>query len=343
MTEAESTLVALRSCLKGEPPVNANWPAIFNLSNRTLLTPALFEALSRTGQLDRLPRDVRAYIEFIHERNLERNTRLRAQLIEALEALNRAGIEPTLLKGAVRLFCDSEDRIGGRLTRDLDLSIEEHEADTARQCLIELGYEDSPDSRGMGRPRDVGTLELRQRPRASSAPYLISERDKPSSIVEREGTRAKIPSPTCRALHWIVHDLIKEGDYWRGRIDLRHLYDLAELAKAGDEVDWSYLRAIMPDRFGRNAIETQALTLHHLFGIAIPSSMGQRGIIRFQTWRRLFAATHPKASAPLRFLANLAWGARQTAKLGWVKSPNVVDFARRVRRTIVGTDSSAKL
>ncbi|WP_445503113.1 nucleotidyltransferase family protein [Microvirga sp. G4-2] len=343
MTAVGKALADLTACLRGELPTKTDWLSIFEISNRTLLTPALFEALSRAGQIDKVPEDACTYLEFIHQRNLERNKRLRAQLIEALAALNRAGIEPTLLKGAVPLFSAPENQIGGRLTRDLDLSVGEHEAKASRQCLIDLGYEDDVETRGMGRPQDVGTLELRQRPRASSAAYLRSEYDKPSSIVERDGVRARIPSPTSRALHWIVHDLIKEGDYWRGRLDLRHLYDLAELVRAGEQIDWIYLKDIMPDQFGRNVIETQALALHRLFGIDIPASIGQRNIVRFQHWRRLFTAMHPTAGAPLSLLGNLSWGMRQAIKIDRLGRRGRADLARRVQRTIIGTRAGAKL
>jgi hypothetical protein len=343
MNKDGKTLADLTIGLCGQLPTSADWQAIFSLSNRTMLTPALHDALARAGCVDKLPDDARAYLELIHERNLKRNMRLRAQLIEATGALNRVGIEPTLLKGAVRLFLDPEDRIGTRLTRDLDLNIQEHEAEIARQCLTDLGYEDDPDTRGMGRPHDVGTLELRQRPRTPSAAYLRSEYERPASVVECAGVRAKIPSPTSRALHWLVHDLIKEGDYWRGRIDLRHLHDLKELANGDEGIDWVYLRDIMPDQFGRNVVETQVLTLHRLFGTEIPPTLGRRRVIRFQHWRRTFAAVHPIAGMPLRFGGNLAWGLRRAGKIRSLKSLSGADLARRVHRTIIGTRAGAKL
>ncbi|MER8589106.1 hypothetical protein NKH19_28545 [Mesorhizobium sp. M1338] len=68
-----------------------------------------------------------------------------------------------------------------------------------------------------------------------------------------------------RALHWIVHDLFKKGDYWRGRIDLRRLHDLARLAESED-VDWTALQASMADQGARNALDTQLLALQHFFG-----------------------------------------------------------------------------
>ncbi|TGV85072.1 hypothetical protein EN788_63205, partial [Mesorhizobium sp. M2D.F.Ca.ET.145.01.1.1] len=107
--------------------------------------------------------------------------------------------------------------------------------------------------------------------------------------------------------HWMVHDLLKEGDYWRGRIDLRHLHDLARLAE-NEDVDWMSLQGSMSDRSARNALETQLLAMHHFFGTRIPEKCAKRPIVRFQHWRRVFTATHPVIGAPLRLVGNLTWG-----------------------------------
>lgn len=334
---------ALTACLRGEPPKKADWADVFEIANRTLLTPALFSALNRISQLDVLSEEGRIYLEFIYGRNLERNLRLRAQLIEAVGVMNRVGIKPTLLKGAVLLFSDPSDRMGSRMTKDLDISVEEHEAEAAKESLISIGYRDVLETRGMERPQDVGVLELRQRPRAISSAYLPCEHERPPALVEHADVYARIPSSTSRALHWIVHDLIKEGDYWRGRIDLRHLYDLAELART-EVVDWAYLRHIMPDQFGRNVLDTQLMTLHVLFGCSIPPEIHRRGLIRLQHWRRMFTASHPVLGAPLRLAGNLAWGGRRAWMAdNLIRSLLAAGFTRRMHRTLIGTDGDAKL
>jgi hypothetical protein len=329
-------LGALAACLRGTPPAQPDWMAVIGLANRTLLSPALHDALARAGRLDVLPEDGRAYLRFLHGRNLKRNIRLRAQLFEALAAFNRQGIEPTLLKGAVRLFRDAEDTIGNRITRDLDLAVEETEMEAARACLLRLGYRDATGTRGMERPQDVGMLELRHRPSTLSAAYLRRQDQDPPRLEDRGGVRARVPSPTSRAMHWIVHDLIKEGDYWRGRIDLRHLHDLAELARTEQDMDWRRLRDIMPDQLGRNVVETQLLTLHALFGTAIPPDLRRRGIVRLQHQRRMFSARHPLAGAPLRLGGNLAWGLRRVVLARGALPLLPAELARKAFRILAG-------
>ncbi|MGG5887538.1 nucleotidyltransferase family protein [Falsiroseomonas sp. HC035] len=331
-----SALEALVACLRGTPPENPDWMAVIALANRTLLTPALHDALRRAGRLDALPEEGRAYLAFLHGRNLKRNLRLRAQLREALAALNQQGIEPTLLKGAIRLFRDAEDSLGNRITRDLDLAVEEAEIEAARACLLRLGYRDAIGTRGMERPQDVGMLELRHRPSSLSAGYLRWQHQDRPRLEDREGVRARVPSATSRALHWIVHDLIKEGDYWRGRIDLRHLHDLAELARTEPDLDWRRLRDMMPGRLGRNVVETQLRTLHGLFGTNIPTDLRGGGIARLQHQRRMFSARHPVAGAPLRLAGNLAWGVRQLILARRARQHLPAELMRKVLRILAG-------
>jgi hypothetical protein len=324
MMRAATALEALTAALRGRPDAGADWQAVIALANRTLLTPDLFSSLDRAGQIQRLPRDVGEYLRFVHDRNRERNLRLRAQLAEAVAALNRCEIVPLLLKGAVPLFLSVPERIPSRMTSDLDLGVEPIEETTARICLEELGYVQVPGARGAARPHDAGMLEVR----ASQASGFD-----PPSLVERDGLRVRIPPPHSRALHWMTHDLLKEGDYWRGRIDLRHLHDLARLAESED-VDWTALRAAMSDRGARNALDTQLLALHHFFGTSIPPGRAWPPMVRFQHWRRVFTANHPFLGAPIRLAGNLAWGARRLSHADGLARRGPFDLGRRAVRTL---------
>lgn len=333
MTQAGTALEVLIAGLRGSALRTVDWQPVIALANRTLLTPALFAALVHSGDISRLPDDVREYLDFIHDRNRERNARLRAQLAETVAALNRRDIVPLLLKGAVPLFFSVGNQIAARMTSDLDLSVDPADEESALQCLRELGYLPLTEGRGMARPLDVGVLELR---RAREGEL------QPQAPVERDGLLAKIPSPQSRALHWIIHDLFKEGDYWRGRIDLRHLHDLAQLAET-ENLDWTLLRAAMPDRRSRNALDTQLLALHEFFGVAIPFGSTQRPIVRYQHWRRIFTARHPIIGAPLRLVGNLAWGAWRLSQANDLVQRGPVDLGYRMVRTLLESDHQAKI
>ena len=297
---------ALLGALRGELPAVRLWTAVIELANRSWLTPALLSAFAASGRLGELPADVREYLNFIHDRNRERNLRLRSQLQEAVAALNRAGLRPILLKGAVMLFTAPETAIGNRMMSDLDLLVEESDRTAAEAALALLGYRQAAGLHGVWRPQDAGMLELHA---CAGVVAECGSGRAAAQLFERcqDGATALLPSPTLRALNLIEHDQIKEGDYWRGCIDLRHLRDLAELSAMPGGIDWAYLRAALPGRLQRNALETQALTLHGLFGVPVPETMRRRLVPRLQHWRRMAQIRHPTLAAPLHFAGATAW------------------------------------
>jgi hypothetical protein len=139
-----------------------------------------------------------------------------------------------------------------------------------------------------------------------------------------------------------MHDLLKEGDYWRGRIDLRHLHDLAQLAKTED-VQWATLRASMPNQLARDALDTQLLALQHFFEIGVPTECGLRPMIRFQHWRRVVAAEHPVAGGPLRLAGSLVWGALRLSTPEGRAWRGLPDLSGRIIRTLLGRDIRSKI
>jgi hypothetical protein len=318
-------LDVLIACLRGFPVPDADWRAVIALANRTLLTPALFEAISASGELDRPPADAAEYLRFLQACNRDRNQRLRAQLDEAVGALNSAGICPVLLKGAVPVFICPGDRLPCRITSDLDISVDAAELPAARRCAEVLGYVPVSPQRGMARRQDVGMLELRE---------TWAKSPEPATGGERDGLRAMIPSANSRALHWIMHDLFKEGDYWRGRIDLRHLHDLWRLSE-DERVDWPALRSWMPDQHARNAIDTQLLALNHFYGLRIPAECVRQPVARLQHWRRLFTARHRVAGAPLRLAGNFSWGAWQLFQAGDLTDRSPARLARGMVKILI--------
>jgi hypothetical protein len=315
------------------PSEGADWRSVIALSNHALLTPALCAALAASGGSAGLPADVREYLELMHELNRARNLRLRAQLFEAVAALNRCGITPHLVKGVVPLFLSPEDRLPSRMTSDLDIRIEPSDEAASRAALEGIGYAAVPGVRDLARPQDVGVVELGPRRRGPIEQW---------TVVELSGRAAVIPSAQTRAWHWIAHDLLKEGDYWRGRIDLRHLHDLAELSLS-DGVDWTALRAAITSRRAQNALETQLLALHQLFGCeTIPDATASL-VVRLQHWRRVFSARRPLAGAPLRLCGNLAWGAWRLSSARDLRQRGALDLVNRAGRTLLGRDLRAKI
>lgn len=335
------SLRLVTAAFRGHLPAEADWPAVLDTANRGWLGPALYLALGQAARLDDMPEPVRDYLAFLHDRNRERNQRLRAQLVEAVGVLNEQGIRPVLLKGAIHLFSAPEERLGARMMSDLDISIAPSETAAAKAALEALGYQDLASTRGMVRAEDVGAIELHDRPSSRSTPYLAHDLRRSSPTVEKDGVVAHLPSPTARALHLIVHDMIKEGDYWRLRIDLRHLHDLAELASSAEGVDWQQVHAVLSDRDGRGALAVQALALRDLFGIAVPPELCGGGMARFRHLGRLVAGTRGMTGALARTIGRLTWGADRFVRSytwhgGW-------DFSQRVYRVLAAPSKGSRL
>lgn len=301
MTQRAAAFDALVAGLQGRYTEGADWDVVVALANRALLTPTLFAALSSTGQVSRLPPDTAGYLAFLYGCNRQRNRRLRTQLLEVVRDLNLNGIVPILLKGSIPLFLAERGPAEGRITSDLDLAVDARELPGAEAALIRMGYRSVAGDGVLARPEDAGVVELRR----SQPPAGLAG----SMLVEVDGLRLRIPSPEARALHLMVHDLLKEGDYWRGRIELRHMHDLAGLSRDG--VDWNAVRSAPAGRHARNAFETQLLALERLFGATVPNPRGWSTVARLQHRRRLFCARHPLLGAPLRLGTALAWGLRQ--------------------------------
>lgn len=325
---------SLVEALRGRVTDDLDWSSVIRLANHTLLTPSLFAALVKFETIDKVPVDVAEYLRFLHDCNRDRNQRLRAQLFEAIVEFNAHDIAPLLLKGAVPLFLSDAADLPSRMTSDLDVAVDEAQFETAQTCLETLGYVQAEDFRGMSRPQDVGLFELR--PKRAGGPRDLSE------LTERGSARALIPPPISRAEHWFMHDLIKEGDYVRGRLDLRHLVDLAELSEA-DGVDWSELRASLADQMSRNALDVQLVALHTLFGIEVPAASLERRTIRFHHWRRMFAARHRIFGAPLRIAGNLVWGARRLSRLPTLARRGPIQASRKIVAFIFALRPRSKL
>jgi hypothetical protein len=335
------TLRLVTAALQGRLPPEAEWPAVLEVANQGWLAPALYVALERAGQSQQIPPPVRDYLSFIHERNCERNRRLRVQLLEAVIALDADAIEPILLKGAVHLFTAAEGELGTRMISDLDISIAPAELAGAKSALFARGYRSLANDRELAREDDVGVIELHDRPSARSAPYLSTDLRACSTRMTCEGAVARIPTATARALHLIVHDMIKERDYWSFRIDLRHLNDLAELARSAEGIDWQQLCHLLPQGTGRKALIVEARALEDLYAVPIPAELrpGRRAELRHMA--RLACASRGPLPSAARVIGNLSRGVHEMRegfawRGGW-------QFSKRVYRRLAARSTGSRV
>jgi hypothetical protein len=313
MVSKRSSFNQLCQCFRGAPLAETDWMSVIGLANQTMTTPALIEAVRESPEI--VPLDARSYITEIYERNLVRNDRLLAQLMEAVAALNRGRITPVLLKGSALLATVPRDQMATRLVSDLDICVPgAAEFDASLECLRELGYRVFYRS-GEGatkcyadleRPTDVGMIDLHQGPPGHSFFYnSMGDITRYCDLRAFEQGEAYLPNATYHALSLIIHDQFQDSDYWVGDIDMRHLLDLRRLANTSDGVDWCALASYARGSLARNALETQLVSLFSLLDVDVPVKMRSRLLPRLQHWRRTLQIRFPSLRQTFLLLAIL--------------------------------------
>jgi predicted nucleotidyltransferase len=314
MAFPSSNLVQLCRCLGGKAPNNPDWMAILEAANKTLTTPLLIDLVEQPDRS--IPEDVKAFVREVYRRNALRNDRLRAQLEEAVAALNKRNVIPVLLKGSAILATAVPERRATRMMSDLDIVVDPHQVETALQTFADLDYQSdfrtSPESRKqyseLKRARDVGMIDLHQAAPGPDHFYRASgkllEHCRPISIGR---STAYLPTPTFQAFMLIIHDQFQDNDYWVGEIDVRHLVELRDLANA-EGINWDRVMSFAPGHLARNAIAKQLIALAELFGVDVPVELRKGFIPRLQFKRLLLQSRFSLARWPLLSIALLDYG-----------------------------------
>ena len=250
----------------------------------------------------------------LYRRNVIRNQRLIAQTAEAIAALNKANIQPTLLKGMASLATTGDCQIGTRIVSDLDILVSPNECDQSVHVLAQLGYKIIHHSEGdqahgyveVKRPQDVTHIDLHRHPPGFQFFPVAAARIKDHCRLVPYGPAfAYVPSPTYQALVLIIHDQLHDLDYWLGKIALRHLLDLRDLARSREGIDWHQLRSFFDNSVARNVLDTQLVTLSALLDVDVPLEVRKRLLPRLQFRRRLLQLRSPAMAESLLLLTLL--------------------------------------
>jgi hypothetical protein len=256
-----------------------------------------------------LPDDLRLFLGDVRRRNTERNRRLMDQLIAALRALNAAGIEPVLLKGAALWATAGWDAPFDRMLADIDLLVRPAFAERAIAALEDCGFQAAQRYPGvqvhvvaeLARDGDPGFIDLHQRPPGPPGFAEIPDLDRHCRPTSWQGVTALVPSPAIQVFFLILHDQFHDGDYWHGGFDLRHLLDIAMLSQMG--MDWPMLDRLCATALLGNALEAELIAAARIAGAGIPAHPMRRLWPRITYQRHLWQFAYPKLASAIALLA----------------------------------------
>lgn len=246
---------ALRTTLSGR---QIDWGGVIGRASDHYALAGLAAAMRDLDLAVSLDLEVREFLAAVHAASIERNQELRDQLAEAVAALNRADIEPVLLKGAIRLVDDLYPDIGWRMMRDLDILVPESQLRSAVEALREAGYDATrPTTRSpraaserahlpaLRHPGRLALVEVHRRLFLSSRRLLdAAEVFDGSRFVTFEGAIARMPSTEHQITHLIGHCQVTDHGYALASIQLRDLLEAAALARwSAERVDWRIVSA----------------------------------------------------------------------------------------------------
>ncbi len=270
-------------------PEAGAWPALLAQANRQLVFPALKPELAAKG-LDGTAHDAwtavaleapeaAAYLGSVHAVNDARNAVFVAELQGLVGALNRAGIEPVLLKGAADWVLGVYPAIGARWLADWDLWVPPASLERAQTVLeAERGYRQDavnpPAAHQHLAPHHrPGTPVVVELHRSLLNPGLgpvaadleAGARHRPVRLPD--GGRAWALAPTDHLAHAFLHAAIAHRADRAHRLDLRRRYAVARLTHhQAEAVDWEALDAWLAGHGLRAAFRRYLLTQGRLFG-----------------------------------------------------------------------------
>ena len=300
-----SALRILTEGLHGRGREIQDWMALISAANGALVTPALRAALAA----DDIPEDAAAFMDMVAARNDKRNQRLRTMMLDATALLNTAGVTPIYLKGmAVWAVCSPDADGYPRMMSDVDLLVRPDETQTAIDALTAGGFkilgrhrEQMHGAADLYRDGDVGTLDLHRRPPGPPSLAALFDRDA-DTIASPWPGEARIPPPAHQIYLTCLHDMLHDGGFWRGGFDIRHLCDIAALARHPEGVDWDVLMSLPPTRLMRNAMLSQLVAAHSIAAAPIPSRLLRAVLPRLHHRRHEAQYLSPALELPLALL-----------------------------------------
>lgn len=117
-----------------------DWEKIVSVASSHLVIPLLYCKLKEKDLLDRLPEDLKSYLEEITNQNRDRNKTIIKEVKDISLLLNEHNIDHAFLKGAALLISGIYKDVGERMIGDIDILVHPEQLFQAQDLLEKDGY-----------------------------------------------------------------------------------------------------------------------------------------------------------------------------------------------------------
>jgi hypothetical protein len=251
------------------------WEPVLRAASEQFVLPAFAAALRDLGLIGSLEEELGAFLLAVHAANLERNGELGDELAAAVGILNRAGIEPVLLKGGIRLVDRLYPDRGWRMLRDLDLLVPCASLAAAIRAFEQAGFRRLDlGATELARPEGLAHIDLHAEPLSApgDAGLLcaaeVFEASRPAAF---GNLSARLPSLEHQLVHLIGHGQIRHMGYALGDLRLRDRLEAAALWRsAAGSIDLQAVSARFAAAGYRRPLATFLLALNDGGWCAVP-------------------------------------------------------------------------
>lgn len=266
------------------------WDQVIGIAGVQGLTPAIWPAARGKGLFPDLPNEVMdslrrkggvhppLFLKDQFDAHVRRTSAIVSQGVEAISALNRAGIEPMPLKGLAYALDGGR---GSRFMTDIDFLVPRDLAQAAGNALESIGYTRERFDGGARhhhlpafwharRPVSVEIHWEPLRPVAAAAlsAAMLWRRAERKAV---DDVRALFPIPTDAVLLAILHGQVSDRSFARSALPLRALYDVAMLRSEHEaRIDWDEISRRMADAALSDVLDVHLNELSELFGQPFP-------------------------------------------------------------------------
>jgi len=257
---------------------------LIELANKNFMNFALYQGLVKNRLEKYFTDEELNYLQEFYNLNKQRNTDFINELRGVIADLNRCGIEPVLLKGAVALADNWYSGMGARFMRDIDFLVPENQVEEAYKILKGIGYqevheEDDDHTYNHGhhhcpalqKPYSALVIEIHSKPLSTKTRGVLNSQQ---VLSEKKWAynlnlgRCYIPSPTHCLLIAIMHTEISHGHRDRGVLSLRHAMDVARILEKYNDIDLSRIESQLISYGFKGLFSSYLFVLNNFFNIA---------------------------------------------------------------------------